>query len=133
MSRVTLVDGWVTNAPQQEIWPRVQHFLVQSKASIEVAGPNEVWARQGSQVSTRLIGGWFAGAEKYPKRIHVRFGPAVDGTQIDVQIDETLGFGILDPMFRNRYQEYFVWWDGLLKTFLPPVVPTTPQVYLNGV
>jgi hypothetical protein len=65
---------------------------------------------QGSQLKTRLLGGWFVGAESLPKRAHLRCDPMPVGARVVVRIEESLGFGLLDGLLKEKYEAYFHNW-----------------------
>ncbi len=67
------------------------------------ADPDRVEARQGSQVTTRLLGGWFVSADKLPKRL---VGERAEGATT-ITVEETIGFGFMDPKMRRKYEETF--------------------------
>ncbi len=75
-------------------------------------------AIQGSQVATRLIGGWFVNADKLPKKATIKLSESSDGTQVSARIEETLGFGLLDPKFKRKYEDHFESWLTDLKNTL---------------
>ncbi len=70
--------------------------------SVQATG-GRVEAREGSQATTRIFGGWFVKASKLPKRLVAE--PSQGG--LTVTVEETLGFGILDPKLRRKYEEAF--------------------------
>lgn len=62
-------------------------------------------ATQGSQLRTRLFGGWFVKPAVLPKRLEAL--PAADGEGYDVTVAEALGVGYVDRLFRRRYDAAF--------------------------
>jgi len=66
-------------------------------------GPDRVEARQGSQVTTRLLGGWFVNADKLPKRLVSQRAERA----MTIIVEETMGFGFMDPKLRRKYEETF--------------------------
>ena len=64
-------------------------------------------ATQGTQVLTRLLGGWFVPASWLPKQTAIRFRLAADGVRVRASIEESMGFGVLDPILQRKYQGYF--------------------------
>jgi len=65
---------------------------------------------QGSQLKTRLLGGWFVGPESLPKRAQLRCDPMPIGARVVVRIEESLGFGLLDGILKDKYEAYFHDW-----------------------
>jgi hypothetical protein len=76
----------------------------------------EIHVEQGSQILTRLIGGWFVPGSWLPKFAMVKILQTEDGVRFWAVIEESLGFGLLDPFFKQRYQTYFERWMDDLRT-----------------
>ena len=71
-------------------------------------------ATQGSQFKTRLLGGWWVSAETLPKKAVVELEETSRGRRVRAVIEETMGFGWLDPVLADKYGSYFdSWLDGL--------------------
>src|ERR1700759_1288279 len=54
----------------------------------------------GSQGGARGLRGWFVGREKLPKRVRAQ----LDGGTLHARFESTVGFGMMDPMMRRKYQ-----------------------------
>ena len=67
------------------------------------------------------MGGWFINPVDFPKRGIVLLQVAEGGTHVTGQIEEALGFGILDPHFKSKYETYFHQWMADLAVALPPI------------
>jgi hypothetical protein len=81
----------------------IKTFLEQEKTTIIEYSNSIIIAKEGSQFLTRLLGGWFVPAKWLPKKITIIFKEL----EIDFLIEETLGFGILDSFFREKYKKSF--------------------------
>lgn len=75
-------------------------------------------AKQGSQAVTRLLGGWFVNSAKLPKAVTIAFSPSGEATEVTAHIEESLGFGLLDPKFKKKYETYFASWMTGLRSAL---------------
>lgn len=69
-----------------------------------------VEARQGSQLSTRLFGGWHVDPEKLPKRLVGEW--TEEGMKLTVE--EAMGVGVMDPRLRRNDEEAFAELERLL-------------------
>jgi hypothetical protein len=81
----------------------IKNFLEQEKITIIEYSNSTIIAKEGSQFLTRLLGGWFVPVSWLPKKITI----IIKELEIDFLIEETLGFGILDSFFRERYKKSF--------------------------
>lgn len=120
MARVQLKDSWVCAAPYDTATQRVREFLNQHQMKVVSSEEGEVVADQGSQLTTRFIGGWLGNPANFPKRATIRLHSVELGASIEATIEETLGFGWLDPRFQKRYEDYFKQWMNALRNVLPP-------------
>ncbi len=73
----------------------------------EESGAHSFRATQGTQIGTRLIGGWFVPANWLPKQVLVTFREKKQGIVLRVTAEDTLGFGIMDPILRSKYEKFF--------------------------
>ena len=124
MSRAELRNGWFTNISLEKGKSIAELFCNQNGMRIDRVNSGEVVeivASQGSQLKTRLLGGWFINPVNFPKRAIVLLQVAEGGTHVAAQIEETLGFGILDPHFKSKYETYFHQWMDDLAVALPPI------------
>jgi hypothetical protein len=95
-------------------------FLAQKQMTVVQLEP-ALEVTQGSQLVTRLLGGWFVNPKQLPRRAEIRLSPAEGGARVEVLIEETLGFGYLDGNMKARYESYFQSWLHELKGVLHPV------------
>ena len=122
MARAELRDSWTTDASMDVARQVLRVFLLQHRMSVvRDYGGTAVDVKQGSQFITRFLGGWFVNPRNFPKRAVIRFSPYGQLLKVDASIEETLGFGYLDPYFKSRYADYFQFWMNALKDALPPV------------
>jgi hypothetical protein len=120
MARAELVDSWVTSVTINEILSKIQSFFAHHNISVDQICEGEIRGKQGSQLTTRLLGGWFVNPARFPKRMSISFRPVENGVQIEARIEEALGIGVLDRKFKDRYESYFVEWMTALKKEVPP-------------
>ena len=69
VARAKRVDSWITSVPINEIRPKIQNFFTMHGVNIDQINDGEIIGKQGSQLITRLLGGWFVNQAKFPKRI----------------------------------------------------------------
>jgi hypothetical protein len=119
MARCQANHGWIARGDAANLKHALHGFFARHSMTVVRDDGMETEVTQGSQLRTRLLGGWFVNGKHFPKRAMVRFTPAPEsgGTRVDVHIEETLGFGVLDPIFEDRYQAYFrTWIEELVRT-----------------
>lgn len=122
MARAELVDSWITCVTMDEIQSKIRSFFFRNNVMADQIGEKEMGGKQGSQLTTRLLGGWFVNPSNLPKRMSISFRPVEAGVRIEARIEEALGFGVLDRRLKKRYEGYFVQWMEELKKALPPTV-----------
>jgi hypothetical protein len=66
---------------------------------------------QVSAVACTLLGGWFVSDRAIPKRAVIRLRQDGRGVRVEASIEEALGVGYLDPIFRRKYLRSFESWD----------------------
>ena len=121
MARAEIVDSWVTPFPPDEIRQRIERLFATRKVRIVQAGAGEITGKQGSQLLTRLLGGWLVNPATFPKLVAIRYERHDSGSKVEVRIEETMGVGVLDSHFKSRYEGYFAEFVSTLKQQLPPV------------
>jgi len=119
MARVELNDAWVVTGDVALIERKVIDFINERKMRVTDKEGGQINVRQGSQLLTRLLGGWFVPPSWIPKRAAVKISDASGGVRIEASIEESLGRGILDPVFKRKYQTYFERWMTDLKNAAP--------------
>ncbi|HCL56921.1 MAG TPA: hypothetical protein DHW82_07930 [Spirochaetia bacterium] len=107
MARVELQDNWKTEKSESEIREALPLFFKKNKIKIMEETESHLKLKQGSQFLTRLIGGWFVPGAWLPKKISLEIAKEQSGSQITVLIEESLGIGIMDSMFKKKYSAYF--------------------------
>jgi hypothetical protein len=114
MARVDLKDSWVVDGDIGAVHAALQTFFkITGFKTVEEYG-NEIRVKQGSQFLTRLLGGWFVSAATLPKAATVTVRQTEDGVLVRALIEETMGFGILDPILGDKYRSFFErWMDDL--------------------
>jgi hypothetical protein len=70
-------------------------------------GETETILRGGSQLRTRLLGGWFISPAHLPKRVQLLATSEPGGTRrVHVRVDDTLGaIAVRDRWFGRRYEQ----------------------------
>jgi hypothetical protein len=115
MARAELEDRWVADGDPEKVRRRVLRFL--DECGMQVVEEDEDYVRvwQGSHLWTRLFGAWFVGPNTLPKKATITFRPADGGVRVSALIEEAWGFGIFDPITRDRYVAFFEkWLDDLM-------------------
>ena len=127
MARTHLKHSWETSSTIEAAKPKLGDFLDQNKMNVvsqDYAEALNVTADQGSQLITRLLGGWFVNPIHFPKRARISLYPMDGGIRVEATIEETLGVSWFDRAFQNRYEGYFrTWMDALLSVFPPSKEP----------
>jgi hypothetical protein len=114
MARAELEDKWVIDADLDRVRRRVERYLDETDMTWGEED-DEYQASQGSQLKTRLLGGWFVSPEALPKRAVVRLKKVEGGVRVWAVIEESLGIGFLDPILKDKYEKYFErWLDDLM-------------------
>ncbi|OWK45141.1 hypothetical protein [Fimbriiglobus ruber] len=114
MARADLEDRWDVDRGLESTRKRVLRFLDDVDMKVIEDDDEKIVAKQGSQLKTRLLGGWFVSPESLPKRATIRLRETSEGTRVKAVIEESLGFGILDPILKGKYEKYFdTWMDDL--------------------
>jgi hypothetical protein len=110
MARVELRDDWTVNGDVEDALKTARAFLKKSGMTIVDSFDDEIRFSQGSSLWTRLFGGWFVSAATLPKMGTATFKRTKSGVRVRVKIEETLGFGVLDPLLHSKYEEFFKKW-----------------------
>jgi hypothetical protein len=113
MARAELRDSWYVKDSSDELRRDLHEFFRRQRMKVvaeQEGDDNILHAEQGSQLWTRLLGGWFVSATKLPKRATVKFRSTPKGTALHASIEETLGFGVLDPLLADKYDKFFENW-----------------------
>jgi hypothetical protein len=119
MARVELQDEWVTSLDAIAAKARLEGFLKRRMHAFREEGAGYV-AEGGSQLTTRLMGGWFVNAEQLPHKATVSLTATAEGVKVAVVVAEDLGFGLVDGGLKKKYAGYFEGWVAELKGQLPP-------------
>jgi hypothetical protein len=113
MARVDLQDAWYVPGTAKELRTRLLRFFRQWKMTLvseEEGEFHSLRVKQGSQLWTRLLGGWFVSPSTLPKQALVTFTKGRKGLLLRATIEESLGFGIMDPLLEKKYADYFEKW-----------------------
>jgi hypothetical protein len=113
-TRVSVSDKWLAAGDERAVRRRLLAFLDECEMEVTGERDGEVEADQGSQLRTRLLGGWFVNARHLPKRVRITYRETEDGVRVRATIEETLGFGFMDPLLEQKYETFFNdWLDDL--------------------
>jgi hypothetical protein len=121
VARVELKDSWYVSGDGAALRKRLLRFLKEQKMKVVSEEEGEfqtLSAAQGSQVWTRLLGGWFVSPATLPKEARVTFTETAKGLRVRATIEETLGFGLMDPILAKKYERFFEDWMGALEEML---------------
>lgn len=111
MAHVDLAESWLVRGDGRELRKYAREFCEDRQMRIAEDRTQVVVAEQGSQLGTRLLGGWFVPVTWLPKRARVQISEASEGRfRVRVLLEDTLGFGIMDPLLRKKYEGFFESW-----------------------
>ncbi len=113
MSRVELRDSGYIPGDMPALRKRLLRFFRKQQMKIvdeEEGEFHSLVATQGSQLWTRLLGGWFVRPTTLPKQARVTFTETGKGLRVRASIEETMGFGFLDPILAQKYEKFFEEW-----------------------
>lgn len=114
MARVTISDKWTADGDVKSVRRRVLDFLDAYGMAVVDDENGRIDVKQGSQLRTRLLGGWFVNARHLPKRATIVLRDVEDRVGIRATIEESLGFGLIDPRLEDKYEKFFNnWLDDL--------------------
>jgi hypothetical protein len=113
MARVEMDRTYEVGGSAEELEARLRAYVAKTKDTVRKTD-DAIELAGGSQLMTRLIGGWFIGGHNFPRAATVTIA---DGT-VTATIREDLGIGIIDPMFKGKYEKYFAKWLDDLGTAL---------------
>ena len=66
--------------------------------------PAALELRGGDQAEFRVKGGWWAKPNVFPKKGVVRRVAADGGYDVEIEMQETMGFGLMDPWTKRKYR-----------------------------
>jgi hypothetical protein len=110
MPHVQKKATWDVDGNVEALHATLVTFFTKQKMDIkedEGSEPHSFRAVQGTQIGTRLLGGWFVPANWLPKQFLVTFREKRQGIVLRVTAEDTLGFGIMDPLLRSKYEDFF--------------------------
>jgi hypothetical protein len=115
MARVELDDVFLVEEDVERVKKRLRLFVKNARMQIADETDDEIRFEQGSQFLTRFLGGWFVSSAWLPKGGSFRVRETNKGVRIRARIEETLGFGILDPLLASKYESFFARWMNELR------------------
>ncbi|HXY94135.1 MAG TPA: hypothetical protein VEP49_16780 [Acidimicrobiia bacterium] len=103
MAPITQYDTFTSPLAPAQVRERVwQWFSATVPFTVNVDTGDRLDIETGSQAKMRLIGGAFIAASSLPTHTTVTMTPAGTGTQIQVWVKDTVGFGIKTGM-KGKY------------------------------
>jgi hypothetical protein len=135
VARVELRDSWYVTGDMAALRKRLLRFLKEQKMEVVSEEKGEIHtlsAEQGSQVWTRLLGGWFVRPATLPKEARVTFTETAKGIRVRAIIEEAMGFGLMDPILAKKYEQFFEDWMSALEEVLAED-GTAPQKAEEGI
>jgi hypothetical protein len=96
---------WKTDKSADEISRIVTAKLAEKKARLLVSEQRRIEATMGSEAKTRFLGGAFVSKETLPVKMTVQVNEGAEGSEIDITIQDDLGFGLRTGM-NAKYREY---------------------------
>lgn len=107
MARAELERSWIAPGDPRSLEETLREILEHHQFRLTEEDNDELVATQGSQLLTRLLGGWFVPPKWLPQRVTIRWRRTADGVRIRVYFEETLGFGIMDSILAQKYEKHF--------------------------
>jgi hypothetical protein len=107
MSRVQLNKAFQSSLNSEALTQKLTSFLEEKKFKISTNENDLIVAKQGSQFISRLIGFMLSPVGFLPKMITLKTKKIGDKVEVEAIMDETVGFGILDPLSKKKYSKYF--------------------------
>jgi hypothetical protein len=106
MPHVEIDREWTAEGAPPEVAARVSKGLQAAGiAVVSRPGALPLEFTGGSGCLTRLIGGWFVGLGTLPKKGTVSIEASDSGSVVRVHVEDTLGFALVDPAFRKRFEQ----------------------------
>jgi hypothetical protein len=118
MARVDLEASWTLPGNIEDLRDAVREFLRRKRIRFNAVSAGEIRFNLGSQLWTRLLGGWLVSAETLPMGGIIETKETDDGLRMWVLIEETLGLGFLDPLLKSKYKSFFDSWMNDLDRFI---------------
>ncbi|HET7416062.1 MAG TPA: hypothetical protein VFJ61_00330 [Solirubrobacterales bacterium] len=97
-------SDWSVEGPPDRV--QLEAALEREGLTIEKSTSTETTLvlRGGSQLRTRLLGGYFVSPKSLPIRAEVHL-PVNDGAgKVELRVEDSLGFGVRDGALRKRYE-----------------------------
>ncbi|KKM75267.1 hypothetical protein LCGC14_1392010, partial [marine sediment metagenome] len=95
----------------------------------------EIRAKQGSQFQSRGLGTSFVNAKRLPKRISIFINKNDIDYKIEVEMEESLGLGLMTSGMKRKYMIYFKMLMEIFKRgtqeLMPEETPVSPLNKLN--
>ena len=107
MARIELEDAWHCEAPLEDIKKRLDSFRMREGMRPSGESGSTLSYKMGSQVATRLIGGWMGKKRWLPTRATITLEASANDTRVVAHIEEALDVGILDRKLKRKYEQQF--------------------------
>ncbi len=92
--------------PLGEIKTKIVSYIASKKGRLESSTEYKIAWSSGSAVKIRLLGGMAVSQSSLPVQVELIFAESSDNTKVEINITDTLGFGIRAGI-KNKYEQYF--------------------------
>ena len=107
MSRFELRNEWEVADPPEVVQARFRAIAPSLNLRVEETSGGEIAFSRGSQLMTRLAGGWFVPQERLPMEGGVTLQPVGEMTHVVGLLHDRWGLGLFDKRSARRYHEMF--------------------------
>lgn len=119
MARIETKSEWRTGAALDEARGAVLEFFRSRNFKAVSLGGEELTARQGSGILTRLSDVWSVNTKNLPKEMRVRVSDDAGSSRIRVVVRDLLGHGSLGATLKTKFERAFGDEIRALRTVLP--------------
>ncbi|KKM13306.1 hypothetical protein LCGC14_1717580 [marine sediment metagenome] len=121
MAKIKLLDSWTTALSINDIEIRLNEFIKEYRIKVLKQQDGQIIGKQGSQFKTRSGSGIWTDPALYPKKINIILSAKEDYFDIDVKLEDSLGFYLKTIGMNKKYSQYFEMMMTNLKDLLPPL------------
>lgn len=106
MARVEQTGNWTVGGSVEKVRETILGHMGAAKWRVQAAEGNGLAFKRGSQLATRLIGGWMLGPSKFPSRADVTVEDSGGQTIVNAAFGEAFGVGSVVGI-KKKYGAYF--------------------------
>ena len=106
MARVEQAGNWTVGGTVEEAKATVLKHMGAAKWRAQTTEGDALVFKRGSQLATRLIGGWLLSASKFPSQADVSIEDAGGQTIVNAAFGESFGVGSVVGI-KKKYAAYF--------------------------